>query len=103
MSAFPNLGGDAMLVAPKQDPSAPRGELAYAHLANFVRGAPPEQVRRLWAQVGKSMERRVGAEGQAGRPVWLSTSGLGVFWLHVRLDRSPKYYTYAPYIKQPSL
>ena len=28
---------------------------------------------------------------------WLSTSGLGVYWLHVRLDSYPKYYTYRPY------
>ena len=26
--------------------------------------------------------------------VWLSTSGLGVYWLHVRLDSRPKYYQF---------
>ena len=30
-------------------------------------------------------------------PVWLSTAGGGVAWLHVRLDDRPKYYSYAPY------
>jgi hypothetical protein len=30
-------------------------------------------------------------------PLWLSTAGQGVFWLHVRLDRYPKYYNHAPY------
>jgi hypothetical protein len=38
------------------------------------------------------MEKRLSAS-----PVWLSTSGLGVYWLHVRLDTHPKYYQYQPY------
>ena len=29
--------------------------------------------------------------------VWLSTSGFGVYWLHVRLDIVPKYYKHEPY------
>ena len=28
--------------------------------------------------------------------------GLGVYWLHVRLDRTPKYYTYVPFREPPS-
>jgi len=31
------------------------------------------------------------------RPTWLSTAGLGVYWLHLRLDSRPKYYRYQPY------
>ena len=38
------------------------------------------------------MQRRLSA-----KPVWLSTAGAGVSWLHVRLDDRPKYYGYAPY------
>jgi hypothetical protein len=34
---------------------------------------------------------------QAGRRFWISTSGLGVPWVHVRLDSYPKYYQYRPY------
>ncbi len=30
-------------------------------------------------------------------PLWLSTAGGGVAWLHVRLDSRPKYYGYSPY------
>lgn len=32
-----------------------------------------------------------------GGNLWCSTSGLGVYWLHIRLDQYPKYYTYRPY------
>ena len=42
--------------------------------------------------VGAAMQRRLGA-----KPVWLSTAGAGVSWLHVRLDDRPKYYGYAPF------
>lgn len=85
---FPNLGGDAVMVVPcpLADPSA------YGHLAVFVRLAPEHQRDALWRAVGEAMARRVGT-----RPVWLSTAGAGVSWLHVRLDDRPKYYGYAPY------
>jgi len=86
--AFANLGRDATLVVPR--PAA--SPAAYGHLAAFVRGAPESQRHALWVIVGKVMERRLGPE-----PVWLSTAGAGVPWLHVRLDDTPKYYGHRPY------
>ena len=85
---FPNLGGDAIMVVPTPivAPSA------YGHLAAFVRDAPDHQRHALWRAVGEAMGRRVGA-----KPVWLSTAGAGVSWLHVRLDDRPKYYGFGPY------
>jgi hypothetical protein len=86
--AFPNLGNDAILVVP-----CPNGPLsAYGHLGAFVRQAPEPQKHALWAVVGAAMQRRLGDQ-----PVWLSTAGAGVSWLHVRLDDRPKYYGYRPY------
>jgi hypothetical protein len=85
---FPNLGNDAVLVVPC--PAGPPA--AYVHLASFVRRAPPAQVHELWQRVGAAMESRLSAS-----PTWLSTAGMGVAWLHVRLDARPKYYGYAPY------
>jgi hypothetical protein len=86
--SFANLGGDAILVVPRPlvDPSA------YGHLAAFVRLAPEHQRRALWRLVGESMRKRL-----SKRPVWLSTAGAGVPWLHVRLDDRPKYYGHRPY------
>lgn len=86
--AFENLGGDATLVVPR--PLAQ--EAAYGHLAAFVRLAPATQRRELWRVVADAMHRRV-----CERPVWLSTAGGGVSWLHVRLDDRPKYYGFAAY------
>jgi hypothetical protein len=86
--SFPNLGGDAILVVP-----CPLGQPdAYGHLAAFVRKAPDAQKHALWKCVGKVMEQHLGEA-----PLWLSTAGAGVSWLHVRLDQTPKYYAYQPY------
>ncbi|AMV21050.1 DUF6940 family protein [Planctomyces sp. SH-PL14] len=86
--AIPNLSGDAILVVPC--PVADQS--AYGHLAAFVRQAPTDQRDALWRLVGETTARRIGT-----RPVWLSTAGAGVSWLHVRLDERPKYYGFAPY------
>lgn len=85
---FTNLGGDATLVVPcpVSEPSA------YGHLAAFARFAPEAQRHALWQAVGAAMVERVGR-----KPVWLSTAGAGVSWLHVRLDDRPKYYGYEGY------
>ena len=85
---FPNLGNDALLVVPC--PIA--NTVARTHLASFVRFAPESQQHLLWQTVGRTLQHRLNPE-----PIWVSTSGLGVHWLHVRLDSRPKYYAYKPY------
>ncbi|HJN74272.1 MAG TPA: hypothetical protein QGF58_10105 [Myxococcota bacterium] len=84
VAAFDNLGGDARLVAP----TAP-----HAHLAAFLREGSDPDIDAFWQRVG------VEASARMGRRTWVSTSGLGVSWLHVRLDDRPKYYTHRPYSK----
>jgi len=88
---FQNLGGDATLVVPRpqSDPSI------YGHIASFVRAAPESQRHELLELVGTAMEGCLNTQ-----PVWLSTAGAGVPWLHVRLDNRPKYYQYGPYRSQ---
>jgi hypothetical protein len=76
VAAFPNLGGDALLIAP------------------FARAAPPEQQHALFRLLALKTEERL--ESDRGR-FWISTSGLGVPWVHVRLDSYPKYYQHRPY------
>lgn len=85
---FENLGKDALMIVPA--PASP--DSTYDQLAGFMRSAPPEQIHALWRNVGQSMQRRVGDD-----PIWLSTAGGDVAWLHVRLDSRPKYYHHAPY------
>ena len=89
---FDNLGRDATLVVPC--PKQP--DAAYPHLAAFVRGASAAQVDALFAAVGRAASARL-----SHRPQWLSTAGMGVYWLHVRIDSRPKYYRYQPYKQAP--
>lgn len=85
---FANLGKDAQLVVP-----SPIGdESAYTHIAAFVRKAPRSQQHQLWQTVSEQIQQKL-----TQQPMWVSTSGLGVAWLHIRLDSHPKYYTYEPY------
>lgn len=94
---FPNLGGDAVLIVPA--PLAPAA--CYPHLARFLRGAPPVQVDPFWQAVGRAMRQRTASASSSPAPVWLSTAGMGVSWLHLRLDSRPKYYRHPPYTTFP--
>ena len=86
--SFESLGKDAWLVAP-----CPGGQGSnFSHLASFVATASEARQSALWSAVGTALEKRISA-----RPMWLSTAGGGVAWLHVRLDTRPKYYRHAPY------
>jgi len=93
IATFANLGRDAVLVAPNPT-LAPHS----AHLAAFVRSAPEEVVDGLWIAVATAVSEWL---ARRGRPVWVSTSGLAVPWLHVRLDSVPKYYSYRSYRNVP--
>ena len=86
--SFANLGKDAVLVVPL--PIKPGS--AYGHIASFVRTAPSDHADALWRAVGEAMRARINE-----KPVWLSTAGMGVSWLHVRLDDRPKYYGHSLY------
>jgi hypothetical protein len=87
--AFENLGGDAELIVPTG--VAPGAN--YAHLAAFLRSAPAGEISELWKLAGDQVENRL----EKVSPLWVSTAGLGVAWLHLRLDSRPKYYSHAPY------
>ena len=85
---FSNLGVDAQLIVPC--PVAHKS--VYTHIGSFVRSAPGHQIKEFWTRVGEEMLDHVQQE-----PRWLSTSGLGVYWLHVRIDSVPKYYQTGAY------
>ena len=120
--SFLNIGGDASLVVPcpihekaaiknsftpplktssynisllRSIPSL--GNISsYAHLASFIMNSPYSQANFLWQKVATVTKEKLMALG-GHEKVWISTSGLGVAWLHVRLDTVPKYYNWEPY------
>jgi hypothetical protein len=88
--SFWNLGRDALLIVPCSIVVLD----SYAHLSVFVRNAPQKQIDLFWKIVGTKCLEEIKEQA-----IWLSTAGLGVFWLHIRLDSYPKYYRYLPYKK----
>ena len=120
--SFLNIGGDASLVVPcpiNEKVTIPKSSIplqesssysnsllksipslgnisSYAHLASFIRNSPCSQANFLWQKVAVVMNEKLMALG-GHQKVWISTSGLGVAWLHVRLDTVPKYYNWEPY------
>lgn len=86
--AFSNLRGDATMIVP-----SPRtDDTAYGHLAAFLRVAPASQTDAIWQVISREVRGRIGST-----PIWLSTAGGGVAWLHVRIDSRPKYYGHTSY------
>jgi len=92
-ATFRNLGGDAVLVAPGGAVPA-----SCTHIAAWAQTTPEPERAALWAAVGAALEDWW---SRTDAPVWVSTSGLGVPWLHVRLDQRPKYVTHRPYRRWP--
>lgn len=90
----PNLGKTATMVVPKKLV----GLYSYTHLAAFVREAPRAQVHALWQCVASTAKSLLSTE-----PIWISTAGGGVSWLHVRIERSPKYDSHRPYADDDQL
>ena len=90
---FPNLGGDAMLVAP-----IPEDHKNFACLSTWLRETrnDEESWDKLFEAVGKALIARV--EEKSSKTIWVSTNGAGVSWLHFRIDSYPKYYTNRQYI-----
>lgn len=88
VAEIPNLTGTSTLIVPR----GIADDTVYPHFATFLRGAPATQIEALWRCVAHAVMRRL-----SPRPIWLSTAGAGVPWLHVRIDPTPKYYRHRAY------
>lgn len=82
-TSFHNLSRDTILVVPM-----PRTGKSYATLKDFANNAPMKQQQEFWKLVAKKAKKQVKKYGK----VWISTHGLGVPYLHVRICKEPKYY-----------
>ncbi|MEM9074993.1 MAG: hypothetical protein AAGE52_41235 [Myxococcota bacterium] len=87
---FPSLRGDAELVVPTKEGD----EREFGHLASWIRYAAPSQIEAMWISLARAIWTwRLEDRGT----LWVSTSGGGVPWLHLRLDSRPKYYKYVDF------
>ena len=97
VAVFQSLGKDATLVAPK--PPLDKSDYKYyGHLATFMQNPDKSQLKEFWQKVGETGLELM--KKDPTKPIWMSTSGRGVSWLHLRFDTRPKYYQHEPY-KQP--
>jgi len=87
--SFLSLGRDANLVVP-----IPREGKDYKNLAEFVSNSSIRQWKTFWKEVGNKLLAELEKNDD---PKWLSTHGLGVPYLHVRIDTRPKYYSFQEY------
>ncbi len=87
--SFENLRKDAMLIVPCPCETNSSG---FLDLKSFLVNAKNSQIVEFWKEITKNLFFVV--ENHPYKKVWCSTSGLGVSWLHFRLDSKPKYYKY---------
>lgn len=97
---FDNLGRDATLVAPRPPSISLARELRFAHLANYIQQTPLAEAADFINLVAKEYKHMLA--NSTHRSVYLSTSGLGVSYLHFRLEHAPKYYNYEAFKKPPA-
>ena len=81
VSSFPNLGKDALMVVPCPDVDVDTN--SFSSLGPFMRDASSEQTQAFWATVGREALKHIRSRRE--NPTYMSTSGLGVYWLHLRL------------------
>lgn len=83
VTSFVNLTGDSILIIP-----TPIKDKDYTTMKDFVDNAPLEQQQELWKHVAECAEKMLTIVDE----IYINTHGLGVSYLHVRLDTTPKYY-----------
>lgn len=60
----------------------------FSHLGTFYKNSTLGEKRSLWKKVAIELEKKL----KRGEMVYVSTHGTGVYWLHVRLSSTPRYY-----------
>lgn len=81
---FRNIGKDARLVVPTKQTN----QAIYNHLGRFIRLAAQQQIIATFNRIGSTVLEEIDQQ----KLIWLNTAGLGVIWLHIRMDTRPKYY-----------
>lgn len=91
--SFLSLHKDTLLIVP-----CPKKKMSadYSSLGTYIRQNNQVMLMQcldLFKIVGEQMDALLHKK----KRIWLNTHGLGISWLHIRLDTKPKYYLYKPY------
>jgi len=83
VTSFLNLDKDTLLIIP-----IPKKNKNYATLKDFCDNSSITQKKYFWKKVSKLVKKFMKNE----KYVWISTHGLGVSYMHIRISNKPKYY-----------
>jgi hypothetical protein len=97
VTSFFNLGHDAMLIIPcfrtQKNNEVVEPPSYMTHFSSFIKSANTLHISNLWSCLGSQvLQLMQNTENNLMEKIWISTSGLGVSWLHIRLDSFPKYH-----------
>ena len=84
VTSFYNKSGDTLLVIPM-----PKRNKNYATLKDFIDNAHVTQQIAFWKEVSRKAKLW---RNSYGTPMWISTHGTGVPYLHVRISSNRKYH-----------
>lgn len=88
---FKNPSGDTDLITIN---SSNTNNQTFCHIMEFMTNATYENKHNLLKKIGEEMIKHTNGKN-AKNPIYLSTHGHGVPWLHVRICNKPKYYSSA--------
>lgn len=80
---FSNPTGSCTLVAP------PDTGKNFSHLGSFYKNASKNEIRALWKKVAVEIEKKL----KKRDTVYVSTHGMAVPWLHVRICNNPNHFS----------
>ena len=80
--AFNSNSGSRLVIPPDNSRN-------FAHIGAFYKNARVIDVIDFWKKVASEVRREL---ARTGGPLYVSTHGRGVPWLHVRIESSPRYY-----------
>jgi len=90
------LRKDSTLVCPCLPQNA-EDQPKYTHLATFVKDAPKPALNSVLKKAAQVMTEKVTQSSDADQKWYLSTDGSGTAWLHFRVGKRAKYYSYDEY------
>lgn len=90
---FQNPSNTALLIVPCYNHTYPIEE--YIHIGKFIKSSNIKQKRKLIIKMFELYFKLL--EQEPNNKLWLSTHGKGVGWLHIRIDKIPRYITWKSY------
>jgi hypothetical protein len=85
VTSFTNLSGNSVLIVPVPTKKSKHN---YTTLKDFIDNAPKVQQKAFWNHVAECIIEMLKVVDK----IYVNTHGLGVYYLHVRLDTKPKNY-----------